>query len=138
MRGRWTPRLPFTVLRQVYGRLGAIAWLVAVTAGVVVIIAIALWAKTPPVGAGVVGIVLGTYVETMMDWLTRSWRGKKYWRVRFTLTVVLFLILVIGVETMHGEAAFWVTLIGLLAANLPFFLDDRRVDRERRERAQRG
>jgi hypothetical protein len=44
----WRLRLPFAVLRQVYGRLGAAAWLVAVTAGVILIICIALWAKTSP------------------------------------------------------------------------------------------
>ena len=46
MRAMW--RLPPAVLRQTYGRLGAIAWLLAVTAGVVFIIGIALLAKTAP------------------------------------------------------------------------------------------
>jgi hypothetical protein len=44
----WRLRLPFAVLRQVYGRLGATAWLLAVTAGIILIICIALWAKTTP------------------------------------------------------------------------------------------
>lgn len=44
----WRLRLPLAVLRQVYGRLGAIAWLLVMTAGVVLIICIALWAKTAP------------------------------------------------------------------------------------------
>jgi len=45
-------RLPFAVVRQTYGRLGALAWLVAVTAGVVLIICIAIWAKTAPAPEG--------------------------------------------------------------------------------------
>ena len=45
-------RLPFAVVRQTYARLGALAWLVAVTAGVVLIICIAIWAKTAPAPEG--------------------------------------------------------------------------------------
>jgi len=41
-------RLPFALLRQTYRRLGMIAWLLAVTAGAVVIVCIAIWPKTAP------------------------------------------------------------------------------------------
>ena len=44
----WRLRLPFAVLRQTYGRMGAIAWLVIVAGGIVLILCIALWAKTAP------------------------------------------------------------------------------------------
>lgn len=52
MRAVWRLRPSFAVLRQVYGRLGATAWLVAVAAGIVLIICIALWAKTAPARRG--------------------------------------------------------------------------------------
>ena len=48
MRAMWRLRLALDVLRQAYGRMGSIAWLVAVSAGVVLIICIAIWAKTAP------------------------------------------------------------------------------------------
>src|SRR6185312_4232589 len=48
MRAMWRLGLALDVLRQAYGRMGAIAWLVAVSAGVVLIICIAIWAKTAP------------------------------------------------------------------------------------------
>jgi hypothetical protein len=44
----WGVRLPLAVLHQVYEKMGAIAWLLVMTAGVVLIICIALWAKTAP------------------------------------------------------------------------------------------
>jgi hypothetical protein len=48
MRAMWRLRLALDVLRQAYGRMGATVWLVAVTAGAVLVICIALWAKTAP------------------------------------------------------------------------------------------
>jgi hypothetical protein len=41
-------RLPLAVLRQVYAKTGGIAWLLAVCVSVILMICIALWAKTAP------------------------------------------------------------------------------------------
>jgi hypothetical protein len=42
----WRLRLPLAVLRQVYGRMGAIAWLSIMGAAVILLICIALFART--------------------------------------------------------------------------------------------
>src|SRR6185312_3252094 len=47
-RAMWRLRLPLAVRRQAYGRLEAIAWPLVMTAAVILLICIALWAKTAP------------------------------------------------------------------------------------------
>jgi hypothetical protein len=42
----WRLRLPLAVLRQVYGRMGVIVWLLVMTAAVILLICIALFART--------------------------------------------------------------------------------------------
>jgi hypothetical protein len=48
-RAMWRLRLPLAVLRQVYGRTGAIAWLLVMTAAVILLICIRL-VRTHQVG----------------------------------------------------------------------------------------
>ena len=67
-----------------------------------------------------------------MDWLLNRWRGRKYWKLRLACFPIVLAIALVGVLTMHGEAAFWIAMVILTATNLPFYLDDRRVSGRRK------